>query len=33
MGLRSLDDGFVPPILDVDRLDRKLLVANRDALT
>ncbi len=33
MGLRSLDDGFVPPILDVSRLDRKLLVANRDALT
>lgn len=32
MGLRSLDDGFVPPILDVSRLDRKLLVANRDAL-
>jgi cysteine synthase B len=33
MGLRSLDDGFVPPILDVTKLDRKLLVANRDALT
>ena len=32
MGLRSLDDGFVPPILDVSRLDRKLLVANGDAL-
>jgi cysteine synthase B len=31
-GLRSLDDGFVPPILDLSRLDRKLLVANRDAL-
>ena len=31
-GLRSLDDGFVPPILDITRLDRKLLVANRDAL-
>ena len=31
-GLRSLDDGFVPPILDIARLDRKLLVANRDAL-
>ncbi len=30
-GLRSLDDGFVPPILDLSRLDRKLLVANRDA--
>ncbi len=31
-GLRSLDDGFVPPVLDLSRLDRKLLVANRDAL-
>ena len=33
MGLRSLDDGFVPPVLDVTKLDRKLLVANRDALS
>jgi cysteine synthase len=31
-GLRSLDDGFIPPILDISRLDRKLLVGNRDAL-
>ena len=31
-GLRSLDDGFIPPILDLARLDRKLLVPNRDAL-
>lgn len=31
-GLRSLEDGFVPPILDLTRLDRKLLVANSDAL-
>jgi cysteine synthase B len=31
-GLRSLEDGFVPPILDLSRLDRKLLVANHDAL-
>jgi cysteine synthase len=31
-GLRSLEDGFVPPILDISRLDRKLLVSNRDAL-
>jgi cysteine synthase B len=31
-GLRSLDDGFVPPILDITKLDRKLLVGNRDAL-
>jgi [CysO sulfur-carrier protein]-thiocarboxylate-dependent cysteine synthase len=32
MGLRSLDDGYVPPILDVSKLDRKLLVSNEDAL-
>jgi len=32
MGLRSLDDGYVPPILDVARLDRKLLVSNDDAV-
>jgi [CysO sulfur-carrier protein]-thiocarboxylate-dependent cysteine synthase len=32
MGLRSLEDGYVPPILDVERLDRKLLVSNADAL-
>jgi cysteine synthase B len=31
-GLRSLDDGFVPPILDLSRLDRKLLVTNRDSV-
>ena len=31
-GLRSLDEGFVPPILDLQRLDRKLIVQNRDAL-
>jgi [CysO sulfur-carrier protein]-thiocarboxylate-dependent cysteine synthase len=31
-GLRSLEDGFVPPVLDISRLDRKLLVSNRDAL-
>jgi cysteine synthase B len=31
-GLRSLDDGFVPPILDLGRLDRKLLVSNRDSI-
>src|ERR1700704_6193392 len=28
MGLRSLEDGYVPPILDVSKLDRKLLVSN-----
>ena len=31
MGLRSLDDGYVPPILDVAKIDRKLLVSNEDA--
>jgi [CysO sulfur-carrier protein]-thiocarboxylate-dependent cysteine synthase len=31
-GLRSLDDGFVPPILDESLLDRKFLVDSRDAL-
>lgn len=31
-GLRSLEDGFVPPILDVTKLDRKLLVSNRDSV-
>ncbi|HRC07552.1 MAG TPA: cysteine synthase family protein [Miltoncostaeales bacterium] len=33
MGLRSLDDGFVPPIFDITKLDRKMLVQNTDALT
>jgi [CysO sulfur-carrier protein]-thiocarboxylate-dependent cysteine synthase len=32
MGLRSLDDGYVPPILDVGRLDRKVLVSNEDSV-
>ena len=31
-GLRSLDDGFIPPILDITQLDRKLLVENMDAI-
>ena len=31
-GLRSLDDGFVPPILDLSRLDRKTLVSNVDSI-
>ena len=31
MGLRSLEDGYVPPILDVSRLDRKLLVSNAES--
>jgi cysteine synthase B len=33
MGLRSLADGYVPPILDVSKLDRKVLVSNEDAVT
>jgi cysteine synthase B len=32
MGLRSLEDGYVPPILDVTKLDRKLLVRNAEAV-
>jgi [CysO sulfur-carrier protein]-thiocarboxylate-dependent cysteine synthase len=32
MGLRSLEDGYVPPILDVAKLDRKLLVSNAEAV-
>jgi cysteine synthase B len=32
MGLRSLEDGYVPPILDVAQLDRKLLVSNAEAV-
>jgi len=31
MGLRSLDDGYVPPVLDVSQLDRKLLVSGEEA--
>jgi len=32
MGLRSLEDGYVPPVLDVSKLDRKLLVSNAEAV-
>ena len=32
MGLRSLEDGYVPPILDVSKLDRKLLVSNAESV-
>jgi cysteine synthase B len=32
MGLRSLEDGYVPPILDVAQLDRKVLVSNAEAV-
>jgi cysteine synthase len=31
-GLRSLDDGFIPPIIDLSLLDRKILVSNRDGI-
>jgi [CysO sulfur-carrier protein]-thiocarboxylate-dependent cysteine synthase len=31
-GLRSLDDGFIPPIIDISVLDRKILVSNRDGI-
>jgi [CysO sulfur-carrier protein]-thiocarboxylate-dependent cysteine synthase len=31
-GLRSLEDGYVPPILDVSKLDRKLLVSNAESI-
>lgn len=31
-GLRSLDDGFVPPIFDPAILDRKTIVRNRDSI-
>jgi len=33
MGLRSLADGYVPPILDVTKLDRKVLVSNAESVT
>ncbi len=32
MGLRSLGDGYVPPILDVSKLDRKVLVSNEESV-
>ena len=31
-GLRSLDDGFIPPIIDLSILDRKVMVSNRDSI-
>jgi cysteine synthase B len=30
-GLRSLAEGFIPPILDLSMLDRKIFVSNQDA--
>ena len=32
MGLRSLDEGYVPPILDVSKLNRKVLVSNEESV-
>src|SRR5947199_330218 len=32
MGLRSLEEGYVPPILDLSKLDRELLVSNAEAV-
>jgi cysteine synthase len=31
-GLRSLEDGFIPPVLDQSLLDAKILVSSRDAI-
>lgn len=31
MGLRSLEDGFIPPILDLDMLDGRILIESNDA--
>ena len=31
-GLRSLQDGYIPPIIDLSLLDRKIFVSNRDAV-
>jgi cysteine synthase B len=31
-GLRSLEDGFIPPIIDLSILDRKIMVSNRDSI-
>jgi cysteine synthase B len=32
MGLRSLEDGYVPPVLDTSMLDRRVLVSNADSV-
>jgi cysteine synthase len=32
MGLRSLEEGYTPPILDVAKLDRKVLVSNAESV-
>src|SRR5438309_960641 len=31
-GLRSLEEGFIPPIIDLSLLDRKIFVTNSDAI-
>jgi cysteine synthase B len=31
-GLRSLDDGYIPPIFNLEVLDRKLLISSRDSI-
>ena len=31
-GLRSLEDGFIPPIIDLGLLDRKIMVSNEDSI-
>jgi cysteine synthase B len=31
-GLRSLEDGFIPPIIDISVLDKKIFVSNADAV-
>ena len=31
-GLRSLEDGFIPPIVDLSLLDKKIIVSNRDSV-
>jgi [CysO sulfur-carrier protein]-thiocarboxylate-dependent cysteine synthase len=32
MGLRNLEDGYTPPILDITELDRKVLVSNGESV-
>ena len=32
MGLRSLEEGYVPPVLDASLLDRRILVGNADSV-
>jgi cysteine synthase B len=33
MGLRSVDDGFVPPILDISLLSGRMVVGTRESFT